>query len=641
MDLTLAAGDVEVLEARTEGWIAALQLAALSMQGRDDVAALHRRRSPATTASSSTTSPTRCSTARPARSGDFLLETSILEPAHRAAVRRGDRQRPDGKATLETLDRANLFLVPLDDRRTWYRYHHLFADVLRARLLDEQPDRVAELHRRASDWYAANGEPARGDRPRHGRRRRRPSGGARSSWRPRRCAGPARRRRCGAGSRPSPTTCSPTGRCSRSRWSGARMSTGDIDRRRAARSQSVEVVGVDRSPRRRRTPIVFDDDEYARLPAQVAVHRAGARAARRRHRRDHRATPTGPSSSDRATRSAPPRQRRRPAGAGPLDRAATSTPPRGRYTEAVACFVAADYLPDVLGCSLALADIQIAQGRLARRDAHVRVGAAAAPHHGVVRGAADMHVGLSGCCSSATTSTPRRGTSRPAPSSASTRASPSTPTAGGSRMARLPAGPRRPRRAPSSCSTEAEARYNTDFSPPVRPVAAIEARVQVAQGDVAAGARAGRRHGPDRRRRAQLRPRVRAHHPRPGAPRPRRPRSHTAATTRSAAATASSPPPTEADGRGAASRSSCCWRPPTTPAATPQPPRPRSSRRSPRAEPEGYVRVFLDAGPAIVAPAALAGTPRGPPAARPAGPRRRDPRRRPGSRHARPASSTS
>ena len=61
---------------------------------------------------------------------------------------------------LEALDRGNLFLVPLDDRRRWYRYHHLFADVLQARLLDEQPDRVRELHRRASDWYEQHGERA-------------------------------------------------------------------------------------------------------------------------------------------------------------------------------------------------------------------------------------------------------------------------------------------------------------------------------------------------------------------------------------------------------------------------------------------------------------------------------------------------
>ena len=59
---------------------------------------------------------------------------------------------------LEALERGNLFVVPLDDRRQWYRYHHLFADVLQARLRDEQPDEVAELHRRASDWYEQNGE---------------------------------------------------------------------------------------------------------------------------------------------------------------------------------------------------------------------------------------------------------------------------------------------------------------------------------------------------------------------------------------------------------------------------------------------------------------------------------------------------
>ena len=58
---------------------------------------------------------------------------------------------------LEDLERANLFVVPLDTERSWYRYHHLFADVLRARLLAEDPDLVPQLHRRASDWYAAHG----------------------------------------------------------------------------------------------------------------------------------------------------------------------------------------------------------------------------------------------------------------------------------------------------------------------------------------------------------------------------------------------------------------------------------------------------------------------------------------------------
>ena len=66
----------------------------------------------------------------------------------------------DGRATLEGLDRANLFLVPLDDSRHWYRYHHLFADMLQAHLRDERPGEVADLHRRASRWYDQNGQPS-------------------------------------------------------------------------------------------------------------------------------------------------------------------------------------------------------------------------------------------------------------------------------------------------------------------------------------------------------------------------------------------------------------------------------------------------------------------------------------------------
>ena len=158
MGLQLTARDVAALEGRTEGWIAALQLAALSMQGRDDVAGfiagfagddryvvdylaeevLQRQ---------------------PDRVQAFLLQTSILGrlsgPLCDAVTGQGG-----GKAMLEALDRGNLFLVPLDDRRRWYRYHHLFADVLQARLLDEQPGQVPDLHRRASAWYQQNGEPS-------------------------------------------------------------------------------------------------------------------------------------------------------------------------------------------------------------------------------------------------------------------------------------------------------------------------------------------------------------------------------------------------------------------------------------------------------------------------------------------------
>ena len=86
---------------------------------------------------------------------DFLLRTAVLDRLTGPlcdAVTGG----ADGARVLEELDRGNLFVVPLDAERAWYRYHHLFADVLRARLLAEHPEQVPDLHRRASDWYAAH-----------------------------------------------------------------------------------------------------------------------------------------------------------------------------------------------------------------------------------------------------------------------------------------------------------------------------------------------------------------------------------------------------------------------------------------------------------------------------------------------------
>src|SRR5207244_8436379 len=96
---------------------------------------------------------------QPDRVRTFLQQTSVLDrlsgPLCDAVT---GEDSGSGKTMLENLERANLFLVPLDDRRGWYRYHHLFADVLRAHLLDEQPAAIADLHRRASAWYERNGE---------------------------------------------------------------------------------------------------------------------------------------------------------------------------------------------------------------------------------------------------------------------------------------------------------------------------------------------------------------------------------------------------------------------------------------------------------------------------------------------------
>ena len=155
--------------------------------------------SPATTATSSTTWWRRSCSASPRPSAtSCCTPRSSTGSAARCAT--PSPAREGGKAMLEALDRGNLFVVPLDDRRQWYRYHHLFADVLRARLAEESPELVPALHRRASDWYAEHGDTVRGDRARAGRRalraRGRPGGaGACPS-----CAGTGRRPRCVAGS---------------------------------------------------------------------------------------------------------------------------------------------------------------------------------------------------------------------------------------------------------------------------------------------------------------------------------------------------------------------------------------------------------------------------------------------------------
>jgi LuxR family maltose regulon positive regulatory protein len=158
MGLVLTARDVAALEGRTEGRIAALQLAALSIQGQDDIAAFI-----AGFAGDDRYivdySAEKVLQRQPENVQHFLLQTSILDRLSGPLCDAVTGQ-DGGKAKLAALERANLFLVPLDDRRRWYRCHQLFADVLQEHLLDEQPDEVPDLHRRASAWFAQNGEPS-------------------------------------------------------------------------------------------------------------------------------------------------------------------------------------------------------------------------------------------------------------------------------------------------------------------------------------------------------------------------------------------------------------------------------------------------------------------------------------------------
>lgn len=157
MGLNLSDADIAALEARTEGWIAGLQLAALSLQGRSDTtgfiqafAGSHRFVLDYLAGE--------VLERQPEQMRDFLLQTSILD-RFCAPLCNAVNEQEDGKEMLEVLERDNLFLIPLDDKHQWYRYHHLFADVLQAHLLETQPEEVSSLHQRASVWYEQNGLP--------------------------------------------------------------------------------------------------------------------------------------------------------------------------------------------------------------------------------------------------------------------------------------------------------------------------------------------------------------------------------------------------------------------------------------------------------------------------------------------------
>ena len=273
--LELAAADIAVLEERTEGWIAALQLAALSLQGRQDVSGfiarfagddryivdylieeVLRHQSAAVR--------------------DFLLQSAVLDrltgPLCDAVT-----GRDDGSEMLVTLERANLFIVALDDRREWYRYHHLFADVLRARMLSEQPDQVSLLHQRASQLVRAprsdrGGDPARTGGP--GLRPGGPPDRAGHAGDPTPPAGSADVRLAeGAARRHRPAQ--PGAECLLRRHADAlrRPRRG----RAPARRRGTRAGG---RPRRRRLSHGRTPTELRTLPATIAIYRASLAQAR-------------------------------------------------------------------------------------------------------------------------------------------------------------------------------------------------------------------------------------------------------------------------------------------------------------------------------------------------------------------------
>ncbi|XID91602.1 LuxR C-terminal-related transcriptional regulator [Paenibacillaceae bacterium WGS1546] len=400
MDLSLTADEMTVLEARTEGWIAGLQLAALSIQGRKDIPAFIQefagdnryimdylveevlQRQP-----------------DPIRS--FLLQTSILDRLHGPLCNAVTGQE-DGSARLQFLERGNFFVVPLDDRRQWYRYHHLFAEVLSAHLRSDQPDQVAALHQRASLWFEQHG--AADDAILHSlaahdfgraanlielampslRRSRQET--AMLKWLK---ALPDELVRC----RPVLSVW----------YAGALLAGGQLDaapdRLRDA-EQWLETM-ADPGERQQGRPagmVVVDEEEFRRLPGLIAVYRAGL------------ALVLGdvPAVMTYARRALDlvPKDDHLPRGAATallglaLWRNGDLEEARRTFADGIADVQLAGAISDAINGSIALAEIRIAQGRLREAMRIYERGLQLAADHGEpdLRGTADIYVGMSELC---------------------------------------------------------------------------------------------------------------------------------------------------------------------------------------------------------------------------------------------------
>jgi len=478
MGLTLSGDDVVRLAERTEGWAAALQLAGLSLQDRDDPSAVVARfagddRFVVDYLAEEVLARL------PADVREFLLRTSVLErftgPLCDAVT-----GQAGGAARLVALERSNLFLVPLDDRRQWYRYHHLFADVLRAHLLDQQPGEVAGLHRRASAWFQEHGDPAAAIR--HA------------------LAGDDHDRAAELIELTMPLIRRERREVELARW--VREVPDEVVRRRpvlavafvGALAQVSDFATVDKrlsdverslrpdgGPWPERPPpglVVVDEDGYRALPASVDMYRAALALARGE-------LDATVAHARAALSLAPPGDGlvRDAAGAlGGLASWATGdlAGAHAAYTESVAGLARAGLVADVLGCSITLGDLRITQGRLGdalttyQRALDLAAGESAAP----LRGTADMHVGIAGVL------VERDDLAAAAEHVAVSRrlgehkGLPQNPYRERLVLARL-------READGDLDAalalldEADRVYNGDYSPNVRPVAAVRARLRV------------------------------------------------------------------------------------------------------------------------------------------------------------------
>jgi LuxR family maltose regulon positive regulatory protein len=387
----LTAQDVATLDQRTEGWIAALQLAALSMQGRDDLQSFIA----GFAGDDRYIVDYLVEEVLQRQSEDvrqFLLQSSILDRLSGPLCDAVTGQA-NGGATLIALERANLFLVPLDDRRRWYRYHHLFADVLRAHLLDEQADNVAVLHNRASGWFERNGEPA--EAIRHALAAEDFDRAANLAELAIRSMAQARQEATMRGwlkvlpaevvrVRPVLTV----------GFAGALLLAGEFEGVEERLRDAERWLSMTESEAQAAGMVVADEAGFHSLPGTIEAYRAALALVGG----DVQSTVTH---ARRALELAPAEDHLiRASAAGVLGLAywANGDLEAGyeAYSECVDGLRRVGHIADIFGCSIALADIRRTQGRL--RDAmriYEQALQANEPDRPAVRGTADMYVGMS------------------------------------------------------------------------------------------------------------------------------------------------------------------------------------------------------------------------------------------------------
>ena len=487
-DLGLTMADVVALESRTEGWAAALQLAALSLRNRDDP--------PAFIASFAGDDryvvdylADEVLDQQPPQLRRFLLDTSVLErlcgPLCDAVT--GPVDGMPGSSVLELLERRNLLLVPLDDHRRWYRYHHLFADVLQSRLLAERPDDVSALHSRASVWFDEVGDVEAAVRHAFA------ADDVDRAADLIEVATPELRRRRAEGLLRSWVSMVPPEVVARrpvlgSNFVGALMASNIFD------GVSGRLDAIEASLAAAEEPVVRDQAEWQRLPAVLATQRAGLAlvdgdvAGTLAHAEEAMSRATA---GDELTR----------ASAAALKGLASWTSgdlgaAREGYLAATRGLAMTGHLSDALGCTITVVELELLHGDLDAAQAAVHralalVDAADEAPQGtgaVVRGTADMWVAMSrvawehGDVEEAAQHLQRAGDLGEAAGLAQ------QPYRWRVALA-LVRESQGDLAAADALLTEADRLFNSDFSPNVRPVPAVRAGVHIRAGDLDAAYR--------------------------------------------------------------------------------------------------------------------------------------------------------